>query len=48
MEFYMLYVAEFLSDYCTVIDTDDWVIENAPKSILQKLIDLGIPYESIT
>lgn len=44
----MLYVAEFLSDYCTVIDTDDWVIENAPKSILQKLTDLGIPYESIT
>lgn len=48
MGFYMLYVAEFLSDYCTVIDTDDWVIENAPKSILQKLADLNIPYESIT
>lgn len=44
----MLYVAEFLSDYCTVLDTDDWVIENAPKSILQKLTDLGISYESIT
>ena len=44
----MLYVAEFLSDYCTVLDTDDWVIENAPKSILQKLADLNIPYESIT
>lgn len=38
----MLYVAEFLSDYCTVIDTDDWVIENAPKSILQKLTDESI------
>lgn len=31
-----------------MLDTDDWVIENAPKSILQKLADLNIPYESIT